>query len=272
MNNYLLFGNGWIGNKFKDYLKAPLSFADITNTTAVNEAIESNKPSVIINCAGKTGKPNIDWCEDHSLETFISNVQGPLTLANICRERDIHFVHISSGCIYTGDNNGQGYSETDTPNYFGSFYSRSKIMAEELLKSYSLLTLRLRMPVDKAPHGRNLITKLVKYQRVINVPNSLSMVDDFLYASKLLMEKERTGIYNIVNPGALGHVKILELYKEIVDPSYTFSLMSTEELRKITKSGRSNCILSTKKLESEGIILPPIENAIRDCLIHYKNY
>ncbi|MBI4440857.1 sugar nucleotide-binding protein [Candidatus Woesearchaeota archaeon] len=270
MAQYLIFGNGWIGNKFTASLPdAALSRADITNKQAVHEAIEEHNPNIVINCAGKTGRPNVDWCEDHQRETYLANVVGPMTLRDACLEQKVHFVHVGSGCVYEGDNNGHGFAEDDLPNYFGSYYSKTKIWAEEALAQYPVLQLRLRMPVDKGPHDRNLITKLVKYQRVINVQNSLSIIDDFLYAGKCLMEKGCTGIYNITNPGAMGHARLLTIYQEIVDPTFTFTVMPLTELMTKVKTGRSNCVLSTKKL-AHHVTLDPIETAMRKCLEHYK--
>ncbi len=270
MSQYLIFGNGWIGNKLKNYLPdAGISLADITNKQAVHEAIEQHKPFFVINAAGKTGKPNIDWCEDHMVETFASNVKGPIRLAEVCLEQKVKFMHIGSGCIYEGNNGGKGFSEDDPPNYFGSFYSRTKIWAERTLKQYSVLQLRLRMPVDKEPNDRNLITKLTRYEKIISVPNSMTIIDDFLFGAKTLMEKEKTGIYNVVNPSSITHQQILELYQQIVDSSFTFTVFSLDELKKIVKAGRSNCILNTEKLQKEGIILPPVEQAIKKCLTEY---
>ena len=42
------------------------------------------QPDIVINCAGKTGHPNVDWCEDHKMETLRSNVTGPLVLLEEC--------------------------------------------------------------------------------------------------------------------------------------------------------------------------------------------
>lgn len=52
----------------------------------------------VINCAGKTGRPNVDWCEDHKIETIESNVIGTLMLAQACWIRDIHLTVMATGC------------------------------------------------------------------------------------------------------------------------------------------------------------------------------
>ena len=79
---------------------------DIADMGAVDALFASEKPDFVINAAGKTGRPNVDWCEDHKLETLHANVTGPLVLAELCQKHDIYWMHLSSGCIYEGDNGG----------------------------------------------------------------------------------------------------------------------------------------------------------------------
>ena len=70
MDKVLIFGNGFVGNKFKNVLSSAIvSTVDIIDPPAVRAEIEKQSPDVVINCAGMTGKPNVDWCEDHKLET-----------------------------------------------------------------------------------------------------------------------------------------------------------------------------------------------------------
>ncbi|KAL9167426.1 hypothetical protein ABFS82_05G097200 [Erythranthe guttata] len=39
------------------------------------------KPTHVFNAAGVTGRPNVDWCESHRVETIRTNVVGKLTCA-----------------------------------------------------------------------------------------------------------------------------------------------------------------------------------------------
>src|SRR3989344_9520173 len=111
---YLIFGKGYLGNKFLAVLKnSEITDTDVANTDAVRKIMDERKPEVVINCAGRTGRPNIDWCEDHKAETLYSNVTGPLVLSKACLERGVFMVHLGSGCIYQGDYNGKGFSEED---------------------------------------------------------------------------------------------------------------------------------------------------------------
>jgi dTDP-4-dehydrorhamnose reductase len=275
----LIFGKGYIAGKFLKFfgeegvssdVTAEISDVRIEDYSVVRAEILAKKPDVVLNCAGKTGKPNVDWCEEHKMETMFSNAVAPIILARACEELSVYMVHIGSGCVYAGDKDGQGYSECDEPNFAGSFYSRTKALSEVMLSEFPVLQLRLRMPLDGEPGERNFLTKITKYKKVISVPNSLSVIDDFVRAALELIKKRVTGIYNVVNPGFITHKEILDMYKEIVDPSFTYELFSLDELSRVTKAGRSNCGLSTSKLEDEGIFMRPIKVALKDTLEKYK--
>ncbi len=267
----LIFGGkGYFGGQFRTlYPEALCPEADIADPSAVDRALDREKPDIVINCAGKTGRPNVDWCEDHKMETLLSNVTGPLVLLEACMKRHLYLVQMSTGCIYEGDNGGKGFSEEDPPNFFGSFYSKSKAWIDQIMQRFPVLQLRLRMPFDGVPHERNLITKLTRYSRVLDAENSLTYLPDFLNAAKILIGKRRTGTYNVVNPGTLSPFRVMELYREIVDPLHTFTKLTLAELPTAVRAGRSNCILSTEKLEKEGIRMRPLEEAMQQALQGY---
>lgn len=52
--------------------------------------------------------------------------------------------------------------------------------------------------------------------------------------------RELKGIYNFTNPGTCSHNELLSLYKEIVDPEYTWQNFSLEEQAHVIKAPRSN--------------------------------
>jgi hypothetical protein len=51
-----------------------------------------------------------------------------------------------------------------------------------------------------------------------------------------------------------------------VDPAKEFAAITNDELLKIAKAPRSNCVLNTDKLKKEGIELRPVEEAVKDAL------
>lgn len=278
---YLIFGkNGWLAKKFEDFLgNALVSDVDITDLEAIRKELGEKKPEVVINAAGMTGRPNIDWCEDHKMETVSVNVTGALNIlqaclpvGRACEENKIYWVHLGSGCIFQGDSpNNEGWKEDDeaTPP---SFYSWTKYWADSILKHFPVLIVRLRLPIDIEPNPRNLIDKLLKYDKVINTENSVTVIPDLLDATKKLIDKRKTGIYHITNPGVLRPSEVMQLYKDVIDSYHDFEVVSAEHLYKngLVKAVRSNCVLNTDKLQKEGIILKPIQKRIKEVIKEYK--
>jgi 3,5-epimerase/4-reductase len=136
------------------------------------------------------------------------------------------------------------------------------------------LILRLRMPVSDDLHPRSFLTKIAKYERVVDIPNSNTILHDLMPASILLAEHNDTGIYNFTNPGAISHNEVLTLFRDIVRPGFTWKNFSLEEQAKVIKAGRSNCKLDTtklvKKLREYGYEVPEIHEAYRLCLERMK--
>jgi 3,5-epimerase/4-reductase len=275
MKTVFIFGSsGYFGSHFEFFFKEQgwkviKNTVDISDYTQVEKTLMLHKPDVVINAAGKTGRPNVDWCESHKEETMKVNVQGSLNIASVCHAINIYCVHIGSGCIYTGDNNKKGFSEIDDANFHGSFYSRTKIYSENALKEFNPLQLRVRIPVEGKSHSKNVINKLLQYERIISEENSFTIVEDFLEASYQLIQRQERGIFNMTNHGSMDHKYLLSEYQKIVDPKKEFVFMSLKELAQCTKAPRSNCILNTEKLESLGIIMPDIKKRIPEILHNY---
>ena len=275
---YLLFGkNGWIGGKLTELLKADgktfyLADSRTQNRESVIAEIEKYKPTHILNAAGVTGRPNVDWCEDHRQETIRTNVIGCLTMADLAEQYNIHHTLYATGCIFEYDEEhtigGKGFTEEDAPNFHGSYYSHTKAMVEELLKEYKMTcTLRVRMPISDDLASRNFLTKIIKYEKVVNVPNSMTTLTDMLPVSLKMAEKKLCGIYNFCNPGAISHNECLDLYKKHIDPDYTYQNFTLEEQAQILKAGRSNNTLDHTKLVASvpEMDIPEIHVAVENC-------
>jgi dTDP-4-dehydrorhamnose reductase len=273
MSKIVVFGGGFLGHRMaREIPGATLSRADVTDRAAVLAALREVDADAAINAAGKTGRPNVDWCEVHREETYRANVIGALTLAGACAERSVHLLHLGSGCVFYGPSPAPGgWREDDAANP-SAFYSRTKYAADLVLsKLPGVAVARLRMPIDHAPGERNLITKLARYPEVIDVENSVTVVDDLVRAAAELVERRATGVFHVVNPGPMRHRDLLALYREIVDPSHRYTLIREEELvaRGLATNARSNCILASARLAGIGITLRPIEVALRDAMERY---
>ncbi len=268
----LIFGaTGYLGSALRaEFSAAATPRVDIAEMRSVAEVLDRVRPDVVINAAGRTGKRNIDWCEDHRVETLHGNVTGPLVLLEQCAIRDIRLVHIGTGCVYSGDNGGDGYGESDPPSFSGSFYSRTKSWVDQVLAGFPVLILRPRMPFDASDHPRNLISKLLTYPKLIDVQNSMTCVPDFVRVTRMLIDQQATGIFNVCNPGTLSPLKIMEMYRASVDPNHRFEVLTMARLREIRQADRSNCLLSISKLNDRGIDLRSVDEAMNQVMEQLK--
>merc|ERR1712125_82652 len=147
-------------------------------------------------------------------------------------------------------------------------------MVEQMLKVFpKTLILRVRMPISDDLSHRNFITKIVKYERVVNIPNSMTVLHEMLPASLAMAKKGLTGVYNFCNPGVISHNECLDLYTKYIDPTYTYKNFTIEEQSKVLKAGRSNNELDATKLMRdmpEGIEINDIKTAVEKCFQRMK--
>lgn len=287
MTSVLIYGGktGWIGGLMAKLIgetpeiKVTLAEARIENREEVSKELDVVKPSHVLMAAGITGRPNIDWCEDHKPETIRTNVIGTLNVADLCTIRNIHVTVYATGCIFKYDEahplgSGKGFTEEDEPNFDGSFYSQTKGYMEPMLACYpNCMILRVRMPVSDDLIHRNFVTKIVKYERVVNIPNSMTILHEMLPASLAMAKKGLTGVYNFTNPGVISHNEVLDLYTKYIDPTYHYTNFTIEEQAEVIKAPRSNNELDTTKLMRdmpEGIVINDIKTAFDLCFQRMK--
>jgi dTDP-glucose 4,6-dehydratase len=283
----LLYGaTGWIGAKIEALLVARgvsviRGRARLDHTPSLWDELRSSSPTNVICAAGITGRPNIDWCETHVDETVETNLEGTVTLALLCARLGIHFTNFATGCIYSGDAS-QAFGEDDAPNFAGSLYSRTKAHAEKLQRGAAAgttLLLRLRMPIDADfANPRNLLNKLSRYPRLVDLPNSVSVLPEVLPIAVHQALAYETGVYNLTNPGWTTPADIREKFdtfraqhnvNENLSALSAFERVSCVDV--LLSSGavacaRSNCVLSAEKLSSyaaaHGLVLSSATDAI----------
>ncbi|XP_073134500.1 trifunctional UDP-glucose 4,6-dehydratase/UDP-4-keto-6-deoxy-D-glucose 3,5-epimerase/UDP-4-keto-L-rhamnose-reductase RHM3 [Henckelia pumila] len=261
---FLIYGKtGWIGGllgKICEKQNIPYEYGKgrLQDRSQLLADILAFKPTHVFNAAGVTGRPNVDWCETHKTETIRTNVAGTLTLADVCREQGLLMMNFATGCIFEYDaahpeGSGIGFKEEDKPNFTGSFYSKTKAMVEELLKEYeNVCTLRVRMPISSDLNNpRNFITKISQYSKVVNIPNSMTILDELLPISIEMAKRNLRGIWNFTNPGVVSHNEILEMYKEYMDPNFTWTNFTLEEQARVIVAPRSNNEMDASKLKRE---------------------
>jgi dTDP-glucose 4,6-dehydratase len=289
----LVYGSkGWIGKQFVNLLITEnIEFFEgksrVNCIDDVNNEIDKLKPTNVISFIGRThGKMNdkvfttIDYLEQEGklVENIRDNLFSPIILADLCSKKKIHYTYLGTGCIFKFDKEHpfgeekNGFTEKSEPNFFGSSYSIVKGFTDQLMSLYkdNVLNLRIRMPITGEKNERNFITKIVNYDKICSVPNSMTVLPELLPCVIEMLKSKITGNMNLTNPGLISHNEILSMYKEIVNPLFTWKNFSQEEQRKILAADRSNNFLDTNKLTNLFPNIKNIKDSVREYLIKYK--
>ena len=310
----LLGATGYIGeafthelnNRHEEFRALSRSEVDYTNFPALLKFLNITRPSFLINCAGYTGKPNVDACELDKAGTILGNISLPQTIAHACATAGIPWGHVSSGCIYSGakileqenlrvkkdltkpelrdlvaHHPGaiQGFTESDPPNFSFrdgpcSFYSGTKALGEEAISNIGhSYTWRLRIPFDEVDGARNYLSKVQRYPKVYDNVNSISHRADFAKACLDLWKlRAPFGTYNVTNPGFVTTRQVVEQIIKVLKPAKTFEFWQNDEefYQTAAKTPRSNCVLDNTKLLSTGVKIRGVKEALADALENWK--
>lgn len=258
-----LFGHGYVGH----HIAAELDRQGVAYQWLSHRNSLHTRSGVIINAAGYTGVPNVDACENEKQATINGNVLFPMALESANPYSRI--IHITSGCVYTGYKNG-GWTEEDKPNFNfdnGSFYSASKTLFQELMSAYldKSYLLRIRLPFGDEHTPKNYLTKLSKYDKLVDFENSVSYVNDVASVAVFFARQlPRPGIYNVCNPGTITTKQVADMMG-LQKQWYT-----TEEFNQAVQAPRSNCNMSSNKL-NEIFPIQSAESALRQAIGRLKN-
>lgn len=273
---YILGAFGYLGGQCSTYFRSRgyevlNEKVDITDLPSTIKAFQKYRPDAAINLTGPPANPTIDWCEDNKEETIKMIVSAPINFAVAAAQTGAYPIQITSGCVYNGGVE-RTFTEDDEPNFFGSFYSRMRVVGQKALAELPVLQARIRMPISCIPHPRNTVTKIISYKKLISLPNSVTFLDDLWPAIERTIDTRPIGILNLTNDGYITHEQIINAYRKVINPNHNYEKISLEQLEEeITKSKRSNCILGMKKAKSLGIYMPGLTNErLNEIMEKYK--
>ncbi|MEK6713224.1 MAG: dTDP-4-dehydrorhamnose reductase, partial [Nitrospirota bacterium] len=214
MKIMILGAGGQLGSELVNILQddtlIPLTHMDIemTDEQQVNSILSSNMPDIVINTAAYH---RVDDCEDNVELSFAVNSYAVRTIARICNDLGITFVHFSTDYVFGGEKKTP-YVEDDCPNPH-SVYAVSKLAGELFVRNicsryYLIRTCGLYGAKGVSGKGGNFIETMI---RLANGKKPLNVVSDQIvtptYARELaakvsqLIRTEEYGFYHITNNG-----------------------------------------------------------------------
>jgi dTDP-4-dehydrorhamnose reductase len=180
---------------------------DITDQEQVNKVVHESKPDYVVNCAAFT---NVDAAEENPKLAFEVNADAPKYMAQVCKELDIPFIHISTDYVF-GDNKEEGYPEDYKEFNPMNVYGVSKLDGEENVLEVGGDNYIFRTSWLFGPGATNFIDKISKYAK--ELPELKVVTDEIgcptyvrdLSEGILLALKEEIdpGIYHVCSKDSL---------------------------------------------------------------------
>ena len=89
-----------------------------------------------------------------------------------------------------------------------------------------------------------------RYPKLINIPNSMTVLYDLLPVALDMTAKKTTGTFNFTNPGAISHNEVMDLYKKV-------NLFLCHEFASLCEFYPRSAVCSTSIRHIRGRILRP---------------
>lgn len=143
---------------------------DLTDRQSLEIAIEQHAPHVIVNAAAFT---QVDLAETDKDTAHAVNADGPKDLAEICAQRSIPLIHISTDYVFDGSG-AEAFGE-DASTAPINAYGASKLVGEQAVRIGHDQHVILRTSWVYSPFGNNFIKTMLRLARE---KGGASVVDD----------------------------------------------------------------------------------------------
>ncbi|MCE9582735.1 MAG: dTDP-4-dehydrorhamnose reductase [Planctomycetes bacterium] len=244
----------------------PSAKVDVREERRVREAIEGDRPAVVINCAAFT---DVDGAEARPEEAYAVNQFGAANVAAACEAAGVRLVHVSTDYVFDGKKAG-AYVESDSTGPLG-IYGDSKLWGEREVASRCENHLIARTAWLYGPWSRrNFVDTMLKLTAerpavdvVSDVRGSPTYSLDLARALLFLATSSLRGVVHAVNAGSTTwHGLASEIVK---------SAGRNCEVRPVSQAAfprparrPSNSVLDISKLDVAGHRMRPWEEALRE--------
>lgn len=211
----LAFGaSGLVGSRFLELnngrykIDAPdITEVDILDKRGLISYFEKSQPQTVINFAAYT---NVEEAEEQKGDKngicFQINAVGAKNVAEVCKNYNVHLVHISTEYVFDGKKGESPYTERDIPNPI-NWYGHTKYLGDNFVleSGASVTIMRISMPYSahyelKADVVRFFIGRFQANEAILAISDqkiTTTLVDDIANALVVLTDAKPSGIYHV---------------------------------------------------------------------------
>ena len=195
-----------------------LTYLDFRDEDAYRKEVTDYNPDYLFHIGALI---DLEYCDLHETEAYESNTKSVEYAVKIANDLNIPLIYISTAGIFRGEKDV--YDETDKPEPLGH-YGRSKYLGELCVQENSNKYIICRagwMMGGGEKKDKKFVQKMIKQisdgKKILKVVNDKlgtpTYTQDFAKNVKLLVEKDQTGLFNMVCGGLTGRY---EVCKELV--------------------------------------------------------
>jgi dTDP-4-dehydrorhamnose reductase len=245
------------------------SQVDITDLTAVENALASYEPMLVFNCAAYN---QVDVAEQEPQAAFQVNALAVRNLALACRQSDARLVHFSTDYVFDGFAR-HPYTEEDPTHPLGA-YAVSKLAGEFYARAYLDRALVVRTSGVFGPGGRHTARGnfLEVMLRLANGSQPIRVVQDHVasptYAPLLasraldLAEHDQSGVFHVGGGMPVSWFQFARMIFEAAGVQPMLLAINEREYRTPARRPKYSA-LSNAKMERAGVAaMPPMSEAI----------
>ena len=192
-------------------------FLDLAKLTEsdLESLIISFRPEIVVYLAGVT---NVDDCERYKELALDMNANIPALIAQKCNQNQIKFIYISTDHLFGDD--GSFFTE-DEPVVLVNNYAKTKKLAEDMIVFNHPLALIIRTnfygkSIASKPSFTDWIENNLKEKKEIRLGEDVYFnpvfMGDLVTVSHALLDKNQTGIFNVVSDDRLSKYEFGMLY------------------------------------------------------------
>ena len=278
--NILITGcNGQLGNEMQILAKAHLSHhyvftdvaeLDITNPSAIEDAVNKDRIDCIVNCAAFTA---VDKAEENEALCQKLNSDAPGFLASAIQKRDGIFIQISTDYVFDGTAHIP-YKE-DAPTCPVSVYGRTKLAGEEAAMEACNKTVILRTAWLYSPFGNNFVKTMLRLGREkkemgvifdqIGTPTYAKDLSAAIFA--IIEQGAQRGIYHFSDEGVISWYDFTKAIHRLAGINgCNVHPLHTEDYPTPAQRPHYSVLDKTKFKETYHFDIPYWEDSLRDCI------
>lgn len=274
-------GNGQLGTELRhlldekglSYVSTDAKELDITDAEKTMAYITELKPEIIFHCAAYTA---VDKAEEEGKELDEKiNVDGTKNVALAAKASGAKLVYISTDYVFDGKNKDKEYEVNDATNPLNE-YGRTKLLGEQAVQDILDDYYIIRTSWVFGIYGHNFVFTM---QRLAETHDRLTVVNDQFgrptwtrtlaeFMVYVIEQQAPYGIYHLSNEDSCSWY---EFAKEILkETNVEVAPVTSEEYPQKAVRPRYS-VMSLKKAEELGFVIPTWQEALEKMLVAAKN-